>query len=109
MKVVIFVAVTLLALLGAALWFWGENLSLVTGGTLSAPPTSSIGSRAVSLALGDVLLLKTPAGDHGAVRLDRMTNDWGLDYTTWFLPASESTTTFDKQSRVRETHHTRLG
>ncbi len=67
-------------------WFFGRNVDLVTGGSFEPAIKTEIRGNTVSLALGDVLWIKAPGGDRGAIRFNRMTNDWGADYTSWYLP-----------------------
>lgn len=65
-------------------WFWGANIQLLTSGSFSAPKKSIYGLSAVSVALGDILIFKTPESQYGAIRFDRMTDDWGANYSSWF-------------------------
>ncbi len=83
-----------LAALMAAWWFWGENIKLITGGTFPETREREIKANTVSLEVNDILIFKTPDGEFGAIRFDRMTEDWGADYTTWFLAAGDNSTTF---------------
>ncbi len=69
-----------------AWWFFGQNVELITGGSHATITESEIRQNAVSLAVGDILWIETPRGGRGAIRFDRMTNDWGADYTSWYLP-----------------------
>jgi hypothetical protein len=91
-------------------WFWGENVELITGGTFGAAATTKIRSDSVSLALGDLLLLKTPSGERAAIRFDRMTDDWGVDCTSWFVPAGSTDLSTPSQGHVFEKYwRTRTG
>ena len=96
------VVVVLAVALGVAGWFWGENVDLISGGTFAATATTTVNSDTVSLALGDVLLFKTPSGDQGGIRFDRMTDDWGADYTSWFIPAGSTAPPQQFQGHVFE-------
>jgi hypothetical protein len=82
-----------LAALIAGWWLWSENIKLITGGPFPETRESKIKANTVLLAVKDILIFKTPGGEFGAIRFDRMTEDWGADYTTWFLAAGDKSTT----------------
>ena len=106
----IIIVVAAIIAISAGWWFWGENVELIEGGSFSATTVTQINPNTVSLALGDILLFKTPTGDRGAIRFDRMTNDWGADYTTWFTPAGSTNPPSKSQGHVFEKYwRTRTG
>jgi len=110
MKIKGFVVIVVLVAAAIGWWFWGKNVELITGGTFSATSTTKIKSDTVSLALGDLLLLKTPSGERAAIRFDRMTDDWGVDYTSWFIPARSTNVSELSQGHVFEKYwRTRTG
>jgi hypothetical protein len=74
----------LLVIIGFIWWFWGVNIKLLTGGSFPAPKTIKYGHNAIKLTLGTLLIFRTPDNQYGAIRFDRMTDDWGADYTCWF-------------------------
>jgi len=102
MKIKGFIVIVVLVLAAVGWWFWGKNVELITGGTFSATSTTKIKSDVVSLALGDLLLLKTPSGERAAIRFDRMTDDWGVDYTSWFIPVGSTNVPESSQGHVFE-------
>ena len=112
--VVIIVVIGIVIVMAVGWWFWGENVQLVTGGSFSPTTVTTINPNSVSLALGDILLFKTPAGELGAIRFDAMTDDWGADYTAWFAragstgpPVESHGHVYEKywQTRGRDGHH----
>ena len=110
MKIKGFVVIVVLVLAAIGWWFWGKNVELITGGTFRVTSTTKIQSDMVSLALGDLLLLKTLSGERAAIRFDRMTDDWGADYTSWFIPAGLTNVAESSQGHVFEKYwSTRIG
>ena len=70
--------------LGSALWLWGSNLPIGSK-TLHPTAETKISGSAVSLAIGDSLLFKTPQNEVGAIQFEKMTDDLGADYLAWFV------------------------
>jgi len=86
----------------ARLWLaWGPNARLATGGYLWATEKTGFLKGGVSLAVGEILVFKAANGDAGAIKIERMTDDFGLDYVAWFRPASSPADPLSKMMQVR--------
>lgn len=79
------------------LYFWGVNLELLIGGHSIAPEMTTYENSAVCMALGDSLIFRDKHYNVGAIRFDKMTDDWGADYTSWFFSSEEKEKRFNPQ------------
>jgi hypothetical protein len=85
---------------GVCGWFWGRNVSLILGGKYVAPTSTETKTNHVSLALGDLFLFRTQGDGRGVIRFDKMTDDWGADYTVWYAPANSASLSAPSTGRV---------
>lgn len=80
--------------LSVAWWLWGRNVQFITGNyeKLSRTTSTTYKSSAVSLAVGELLIFKTPKSQYGAIQFVKMTPDTGADYKSWTREPSDSST-----------------
>ena len=65
------------------LWLFGNNYRLITGGSYQGIDKTELCYDSVHLAVGDILVFKAENNQNGAIRIDRMTDNWGAEYTAW--------------------------
>jgi len=82
-------AIIAVIVLSIALWLWGGNFPIGSE-TLHATSEMEISGSAVSVAIGDSLLFRTPQNDVGAIQFEKMTDGLGADYFSWFVPSTDS-------------------
>ena len=91
MKQLKYLAFFLSFILGAW-WLWSDNFN--DRPRLAATSVTKISERAISLAMNDYLVVKSPEGALCAVKFTEITNDQGANYVTWYLPSANNENTF---------------
>lgn len=95
------IAVVLALLAFAAWWLSRDDNNPKTGSFSTIGYSCFTPGKAVSLGLGDILIFKTPENHYGAIRFNKMTNDWGVDYSSWFMPSGEANQAFQSSAEYK--------
>ena len=104
MKKIAIISILIILLAGFGFWWlWGENFKDSSQITYSETKKTEIKGSHVSLAINEILLFKTPEDDYGAVRFERVTNEPGADYLSWFLKSTSNISTF-KMIKTQKGH-----
>ena len=90
MKFLLKIILILLICAAGSWWLWGENIKDPGNISFHATDKTEVNSSSVSLAIDDILLVKSPDKHLCAIRFDKMTYEPGAEYSTWFIPASSA-------------------
>jgi hypothetical protein len=102
-KIVITTILVLFCATFAFWWLWGGNFQGTSYVGLHETEKTVIKGSNVSLAISDILIFKTPHNEIGAIQFKKMTPDSGADYTSWFIPSSSVSKSF-QNIKAKEGH-----